>query len=96
METTSVGVEVVEQLFGGCVGVEGPGVAEVPVPEFFDGIMIELGSGVLCGFVQGKVADQNGMSNFMAGTDNGRGFIGDSRAGSGCAVIGNGVPQVAV
>ena len=79
VEAATVGIKVVEQLFCGDMGVEGVGMAKVSVPDFFNVVVDELGSGAFCDLVGGEVADKDCMLGFMTGRDNSGGIVVDGR-----------------
>lgn len=56
-------------------------MAEVAVPQFVNGIMDELGLGVVSGFKCGVDAGKDCMGGFMACSDNGRCIIRDCKIG---------------
>ncbi len=76
VEAPAVRVEMVEELFGGDVGVE-TGVAEVPIPHFFDCLTDEFGGGPLGSLVRSVIANKDGMFGFAACTDHGGGVVCD-------------------
>ena len=70
----------------------------MPSPKFVDGLMEEFYRAAFGGFVRGIVMEEDGMDGFHAGAYNGCCVIGDGcveAGGSGQAVTGNGVSQVA-
>ena len=77
VEATTVGVEMVKQLFCHDVGVERSRVMEVVVPEFANDIADELGCGAFGGSEGSLVAEEDCMGGFVSCTDNCRGIIGD-------------------
>ena len=79
VETPAVGIEVVDEVFGGDVGVEGATVTEVAVPKLVDRVPDELGRGAFSGFEGSKIAHQDGVFRFGAGADNRRGVVGHNR-----------------
>ena len=77
MKTPTVVVKMGYELHGGDIVVERSLVAEVAVPDFFDGISDELGSGTFSSLVGCVVSDEDGVFGLTACPDHGCGIVGD-------------------
>jgi hypothetical protein len=82
-EVVKVAIKVLNEFFGGDVGVEGALVAEVTVPQFIDCILDELSHGMLSGFEGRIIVDKDSMFSFGAGADDWSGVVGNDGVGRG-------------
>ncbi len=78
METTAVSFEVVDECFGGDIGVEGALVMEVTVPQFVDRIPDELSRGAFSHLEGRIIADKDGVFRFGPGSDDWSGVVGNN------------------
>ena len=79
MEATTVVIEVVDEFFGGDIGVEGAAVTEVAVPKFVNRIPDEFSRGAFSGFKGSIIADQDSVFGFGAGADDRSGIVGNNQ-----------------